>query len=106
MRHILGVYSAHGPHWVGGGLPVRLLSLNKSHGGIGLRSCGSPLLAAVRLSRLKREARRPARPGTGHSTRELIHELSSDNVRQNVAAATFREGCFWGYLKRTEVKNP
>ena len=35
---------------------------------------------------------------------ELIHELSSANVRENVAAATFWKGCFWGYLKRTEVK--
>ena len=39
---------------------------------------------------------------------ELIHELSSDNVRENLSAATFKRGVFGGnpYLKRTEVKNP
>jgi hypothetical protein len=35
---------------------------------------------------------------------ELFHELSSDNVRENLAAATFWKGCSWD--KRTEVKNP
>ena len=28
------------------------------------------------------------------------------NVRENLAAATFWDGCFWGYLKRTAVKKP